>query len=90
MFLYPLGIMLVLIGALITWHATHDGISGAHIRSTLIIAYLSASLTCMELMRRRQRSVLHRDVTRLHPGCGEPGICFDHPGARLVTEFRDK
>jgi Na+/H+ antiporter NhaC len=54
MFLYPLGVMLALIGALITWHATHDGISGAHIRSTLIIAYLSASLTCMELMRRRQ------------------------------------
>jgi Na+/H+ antiporter NhaC len=39
---------------LITWHATHGGITGAHIRSTLIISYLTASLTCMEMMRRYQ------------------------------------
>ncbi|MDH4071976.1 MAG: sodium:proton exchanger [Gammaproteobacteria bacterium] len=54
MFLYPLGVMLVLVGSLITWHATHGGITGAHIRSTLIISYLFASLTCMEMMRRYQ------------------------------------
>ena len=54
MFLYPLGVMLVLVGSLITWHATHGGITGAHIRSTLIISYLTASLTCMEMMRRHQ------------------------------------
>lgn len=54
MFLYPLGVMLVLVAALISWHATHGGITGAHIRSTLIISYLSASLTCMEMMRRHQ------------------------------------
>ncbi|MDA0281453.1 MAG: hypothetical protein O3C29_13630 [Proteobacteria bacterium] len=51
-FLYPLGIMVLLIAGLITWHATHDGISSVHIRSTMIIAYLSASLTCAEMMRR--------------------------------------
>ncbi|PCI75015.1 MAG: sodium:proton exchanger [SAR86 cluster bacterium] len=51
-FLYPLGVMLFLIGGLITWHATHDGISTVHIRSTMVIAYLSASLTCAEMMRR--------------------------------------
>ncbi|MBL4572290.1 MAG: sodium:proton exchanger [Gammaproteobacteria bacterium] len=51
-FLYPLGVMILLIGGLITWHATHDGITGVHIRSTMIIAYLSASLTCAEMMRR--------------------------------------
>ena len=50
--LYPLGVMILLIGGLITWHATHDGISTVHIRSTMIIAYLSASLTCAEMMRR--------------------------------------
>ncbi|MBT8098540.1 MAG: sodium:proton exchanger [Gammaproteobacteria bacterium] len=54
MFLYPLGVMLILVTALITWHATHGGITGAHIRSTLIISYLTASLTCMEMMRRYQ------------------------------------
>jgi len=54
MFLYPLGVMLFLVGILISWHATHGGITGAHIRSTLIISYLTASLTCMEMMRRHQ------------------------------------
>jgi Na+/H+ antiporter NhaC len=54
MFLYPLGVMLTLVAVLIAWHATHGGITGAHIRSTLIISYLTASLTCMELMRRHQ------------------------------------
>ena len=54
MFLYPLGVMLMLVAALISWHATHGGITGAHIRSTLIISYLTASLTCMEMMRRHQ------------------------------------
>lgn len=54
LFLYPLGVMLLLVGGLITWHATHDGLSSVHIRSTLAIAYLAASLTCMEMMRRHQ------------------------------------
>ncbi len=53
-FLYPLGVMLLLVGGLITWHATHEGITAVHIRSTLVIAYLCASLTCMEMMRRYQ------------------------------------
>ncbi len=54
MFIYPLSVMLILVSTLIAWHATHGGISGAHIRSTLIISYLAASLTCMEMMRRYQ------------------------------------
>ena len=53
-FLYPLGVMLLLIGGLIAWHATHGGLSSVHIYSTLAIAYLAASLTCMEMMRRHQ------------------------------------
>jgi len=53
-FLYPLGVMLLLIGGLITWHATNGGLSSVHIRSTLAISYLTASLTCMEMMRRHQ------------------------------------
>ena len=53
-FLYPLGTMLFLVAGLITWHWTHDGITGPHIRSTLIISYLTASLVCMEMMRRYQ------------------------------------
>lgn len=53
-FLYPLGVMLLLVGGLITWHATHGGLTSIHIRSSLAIAYLAASLTCMEMMRRYQ------------------------------------
>lgn len=53
-FLYPLGVMLVLVIGLISWHATHDGVTGPHIRSTLMIAYMAASFTCMEMMRRYQ------------------------------------
>ncbi len=53
-FLYPLGVMLLLVAGLISWHATHDGITGTHIRSSLSIAYLCASLTCMEMMRRHK------------------------------------
>jgi Na+/H+ antiporter NhaC len=51
-FLYPLSVMLILVAGLISWHATHEGITGTHIRSSLDIAYLAASLTCMEMMRR--------------------------------------
>ena len=51
-FLYPLSVMLLLIAGLISWHATHEGLTGIHIRSSLDIAYLAASLTCMEMMRR--------------------------------------
>ncbi|MFT5572778.1 MAG: Na+/H+ antiporter NhaC [Cryomorphaceae bacterium] len=60
LFLYPLGVMLLLIGGLITWHATHGGLSSVHIYSTLAIAYLAASFTCMEMMRRHQ-SVSYSD-----------------------------
>jgi len=53
-FLYPLSVMLLLVAILISWHATHDGITGTHINSSLDIAYLAASLTCMEMMRRHK------------------------------------
>ncbi len=59
-FLYPLGIMLLLVAGLITWHWNHDGVTGVHIRSTLAIAYLAASLTCAEMMR-RHKSVSYTD-----------------------------
>jgi len=44
--------MLLLVGGLITWHWNHDGVTGVHIRSTLAISYLTASMTCAFLMRR--------------------------------------
>jgi Na+/H+ antiporter NhaC len=51
-FVLPLVVMLGLVIGLISWHAAHDGVTGIHIRSTLIIGYLSASLTCAVMMYR--------------------------------------
>jgi Na+/H+ antiporter NhaC len=51
-FVLPLGIMMTLIIGLVLWHATHDGVTGPHIRSTLLIGYMTASMTCAEMMRR--------------------------------------
>ena len=51
-FLYPLGVMLFMVSSLITWHWMHDGVTGVHIRSTLAISYLTASMTCAIMMRR--------------------------------------
>jgi Na+/H+ antiporter NhaC len=51
-FLYPLGVMLLMVSSLITWHWTHDGVTGVHIRSTLAISYLTASMTCAIMMKR--------------------------------------
>lgn len=51
-FLYPLGVMLFLVGSQITWHWMHDGVTGVHIRSTLAISYLTASMTCAIMMRK--------------------------------------
>lgn len=53
-FLYPLGVMLVLVIGLFVWHALHDGVTSTHIRSTLVIGYVAASLTCAEMMRRHK------------------------------------
>jgi Na+/H+ antiporter NhaC len=62
-FLWPLSVMLALVLGLIAWHATHGGITGIRIRSTLVISYLAASLTCMEMMRRYQ-ATSYRQSTR--------------------------
>ena len=62
-FLWPLGVMLTLVLGLISWHATHGGIDGMSIRSTLVISYLSASLTCMVMMYRYQQRSF-RESTR--------------------------
>jgi Na+/H+ antiporter NhaC len=59
-FLYPLGVMLLMVGSLITWHWTHDGVTGVHIRSTLAISYLTASMTCA-IMMKRYKSVTYTE-----------------------------
>ena len=51
-FVLPLFVMLSLVIGLISYHAANDGVTGVHIRSTLAIGYLSASLACAVLMYR--------------------------------------
>lgn len=51
-FVLPMCVMLSLVIGLISYHAAHDGVTGVHIRSTLAIGYLSASLACAVLMYR--------------------------------------
>ncbi len=63
-FLYPLGVMLLMVGSLITWHWNHDGVTGVHIRSTLAISYLTASMTCA-IMMRRYKSVPYTESLNL-------------------------
>ncbi len=48
----PLGVLFSLIAGLLTYHFMEAfSLSGVHIRSTLIIAYLAASITCALVMR---------------------------------------
>jgi Na+/H+ antiporter NhaC len=51
-FVLPMCVMLSLVIGLISYHAAHDGVTGVHIRSTLAIGYLSASMACAVLMYR--------------------------------------
>jgi Na+/H+ antiporter NhaC len=53
-FVLPLAVMMVLVIGLFIWHGLHDGVTSIHIRSSLVIGYLSASLVCAEMMRRHQ------------------------------------
>ena len=50
MFLIPLTTLLVLIAGLLGWHASNDDLTSIHVRSTLTIAYIAASLACAYLM----------------------------------------
>ena len=48
----PLGVLFLLIAGLLTYHYMKTfSLSGVHIRSTLIIAYLTAAITCALVMR---------------------------------------
>jgi Na+/H+ antiporter NhaC len=50
LFVIPLATLLMLIAGLLGWHASNDDLTSPHIRSSLTIAYLSASLASAILM----------------------------------------
>lgn len=54
LFVVPLTILLVLIAGLLSWHAANNELTSIHVRSTLTIAYIAASLACAYLMFRHE------------------------------------
>ena len=54
LFVIPLSILLGLIGVLLAWHAMNYELTSIHVRSTMTIAYASASIACAYLMFKHQ------------------------------------
>jgi Na+/H+ antiporter NhaC len=52
LFVVPLAVLLTLIAGLLVWHASNNDLTSPHIRSSLTIAYISASLASAILMLR--------------------------------------
>ena len=59
LFVVPLTILLGLIAGLLSWHAMKGELTSVHVRSTLTIAYIAASLACAYLMYKYQRTSLN-------------------------------
>ncbi len=59
----PLGVLFSLIAGLLTYHFLQTfSLTGVHIRSTLIIAYLSSAITCALVMRFLSRRPLQESL----------------------------
>ncbi|MCB1644829.1 MAG: hypothetical protein KDI36_05220 [Pseudomonadales bacterium] len=50
LFLVPILTLLGLIAGLLIWYAWHDDLTSVHVRSTMTIAYVAASIACGSLM----------------------------------------
>ena len=68
LFAAPLIVLLGLIAGLLTFYALNDDLTSIHIRSTLSIAYLAASLVCAALMYRYHRTSLATSLTTFVKG----------------------
>lgn len=55
LFLVPLTVLLALIAGLLIWHSINNDLSSIHVRSTLTIAYIAASLACAFLMYKHDK-----------------------------------
>lgn len=63
LFVAPLTILLGLIAGLLSWYAMKDELTSVHVRSTLTIAYIAASLACAYLMNKHQRTSLNDSLS---------------------------
>ncbi len=59
LFAVPLFLLLGIIAALLTWHATRGELSSIHVRSTMTIAYVVASIACALLMLKHSKIPLN-------------------------------
>ncbi len=68
LFVAPLTVLLALIAGMLTWYALIDELTSIHIRSTLTIAYICASMTCAHLMYRHQKIPLNDSLNTFIKG----------------------
>ncbi len=68
LFVAPLSILLAIIAGLLSWYALRDELNSIHIRSTLTIAYTSASLACAYLMYKHQQTPLNDSLNTFIKG----------------------
>jgi len=68
LFAVPLIVLLGLIAGLLTWYAMNDDLTSVHVRSTLTIAYIAASLACAYLMYKHQGISLNDSLSTFVKG----------------------
>jgi len=68
LFVVPLAILLGLIGGLLAWFASIDELTSIHVRSTMTIAYASASIACAFLMFKHQKVPLNDSLNTFIKG----------------------
>jgi len=68
LFVVPLTTLLGLIAGLLTWYAMKDELTSIHVRSTLTIAYIAASLACAYLTYKHQRTSLNDSLNTFVKG----------------------
>jgi len=68
LFIVPLTVLLGLIAGFLTWYAIEDSLTSSHIRSTLILAYVSAGTSSALLMLKYQKVSLNDSLNTFIKG----------------------
>jgi Na+/H+ antiporter NhaC len=68
LFVVPLVILLGTIALLLSWFAINDDLTSTHVRSTLTIAYMAASMACAMLMYKHQETSLNDSLATFIEG----------------------
>ncbi|MFT7686416.1 MAG: Na+/H+ antiporter NhaC [Candidatus Azotimanducaceae bacterium] len=68
LFIAPLAILLSIVAGFLIWYASIDSLTSSHIRSTLILAYVSAASASAFLMLKHQNVTLSESLTTFIKG----------------------